>query len=378
MDLQLLTSAEIFALYRQALKLLEGSLFNEVAEILARFRAAEQAAPSPVAESARRLLALRLSLRQNHLIEDADLIERLDPREEWLKAERAFVLGLHAFHWGRFEGGATHFAEATRWLKSADWSERIALAAYNAYIGRLNAGTWNSIEERVLQLKPVEVLAHEQGCRRTKALVARQMSYFLHDLEALESARHRILEAVEYFQVFGPASDAHLALLQAADISLDMGEHVRAREFAAQVLAPLDSRVLFPFAYIQSRLQSTSVDPKDFSVVGDVWRWKWERRQHPQETTVSLRWDRRRHCLVLGPQTVPFREGGKEALLLQYLMNQPASKNALIEFLWPEAGDSWTLENRLHKLISRLNQKVPSLIIYDGRVYRCALKVVAS
>jgi DNA-binding SARP family transcriptional activator len=64
-----------------------------------------------------------------------------------------------------------------------------------------------------------------------------------------------------------------------------------------------------------------------------------------------------------------------EGRVLRLLTEQPRSKAYLCEVLWPEECENTALDNRLHRVISRLNKRVPGLIVLRDGVYLTSFPV---
>lgn len=348
---------ELETKHRRTLKFIESTLYSEAANELEDLRHQSVEFLDQRAETSRRVLTLRMMIRQGHQYDDAGFLKNLKLESDWQKAEWNFVSGLMAFHAGDFNQGVECFSQAAEGYASAGWMDRVPLALFNAYIGRLNRGDFASTHEQITYLNQVRAMADQ--CERTKALIARQMSYFLQEQEAHRAALNEIKLSIEFFGMLGPISDYHLARLQAADLALALGESDRARLELDYVQPPFDARVKFPFAYVRARLDGDSLDPADFEVRSEFWILKW--KKHFAATSMSSE---------IELSAIGCKPNSREALILKILTDGPATKTHLIERLWPELADSWTLENRFHKQISRMNAKNPGLIEFDGKRYR--------
>ena len=75
-------------------------------------------------------------------------------------------------------------------------------------------------------------------------------------------------------------------------------------------------------------------------------------------------------------RTIPVQHNNLEGKLIQLLIQSGSSKTLICEKLWPESCSVGHLDNRLHRLVSRLNTKSGmSLVQFDGKLYHLALNV---
>ncbi|HAR41048.1 MAG TPA: hypothetical protein DCS07_00175 [Bdellovibrionales bacterium] len=59
-----------------------------------------------------------------------------------------------------------------------------------------------------------------------------------------------------------------------------------------------------------------------------------------------------------------------EGRLIKMLNQEKSTKSLLIETIWPGQSNLELLDNRLHRMISRLNKKLDDGIEFDGKYYR--------
>jgi tetratricopeptide (TPR) repeat protein len=383
--------------YRSLLDLLEGGDCEAAAARLRDLRVPESS--STATEVMRRLVAVRLALKQSLAREDLPERAMVVAEAPWLMAEWDFVKGLECFHAGAFAKGATYFARAELSFDRLGMHSRAFLASYNAQIGRTYASETQAHDTELramtsLQGRAKEALAEagpdSANIRKVLAMIHRQKAAIFETASTSESPRlnaalNELDRAIEIFEIDGPRSDYHLTLLHAADLSLDLGDEKAARTYFEYVLPPLDTRVEFPHAFLVWRLRGRTEEPLDldsFTLVPPVWKERYEGLRSKALATArpAFTWDPMSGRL-LGPssnQRWTLRGASLEGALVRLLTKGSASKARLIETLWPESSELETLDHRLHQLVSRLNRKIPGLVIFDGHHYRLSAPVEMS
>jgi hypothetical protein len=73
-------------------------------------------------------------------------------------------------------------------------------------------------------------------------------------------------------------------------------------------------------------------------------------------------WDTGKNQLQVGTSEFAFKVGSLEHRLVASLAQGPISKALLSERLWPSFSNLRLLDNRLHRLISRVNKKIGGVI----------------
>ena len=170
------------------------------------------------------------------------------------------------------------------------------------------------------------------------------------------------------------------------------------RSFFERVVPPVEVRVEFPLAWISWRLaggRSGSLAPPDpgiYEFVSPYWLDKLRNhfsthdkpggRPDAREpgSNRTLTWN-----LMTGDMHDE-RSGSRhliktaslEGRLLRALMRARSSKALLSEILWPEQHMVRAVDDRFHRLVSRLNKKLGNVIEFDGQFYRLNVEVIPS
>ncbi|OFZ21047.1 MAG: hypothetical protein A2X94_06865 [Bdellovibrionales bacterium GWB1_55_8] len=374
-----LRSSELSAIYYSLVEMILQGRYEATAEALNQLRRG-----SPFThddnEAIRRLIAARLAIKQGDAGEDTSWLDIPVPENSWLAAEKEIVKGHWEYHLQNFPMGITHFKEAERQFKNLGMLDREFLSAFNQIIGEVSGPSQLPPLQQIDQLRQLEIRVRQHlekvGCVRVQALIHRQKSHAFEDLTLFHAAVEEISKAIQILELHGPASDYQLALLQAADLSLDLGDQFRGRTFFEYVIPPLDKRVEFPHAYIAWRLGGPLPEQSNFEILPGGWKEKFEKlrasltpdNSTPHEWTWNLTSGEIQSPELLKP--IQLKPASLEGRLVQMLTRNKATKNLLIESFWPGQSDRQLLDNRLHRMISRLNKKLSNLIEFDGKSYR--------
>jgi hypothetical protein len=211
-------------------------------------------------------------------------------------------------------------------------------------------------------------------------MIYRQKAHAFEDLNRLHASLEEISKAISIFEINGPMSDYQLALIHAADICLDLGDEFKSRTFFEYVIAPVDARVAFPLAFVHWRLGGPIPDKDNFSIIPGGWKEKFDKlilKTEKFNENIQLIWTQKTGHIV-GPlftQSIIIKPASFEGRLIRLLTQERATKNFLIEALWPLQSEVQLLDNRLHRLISRLNKKLNDQIVYDGKYYTLQIKL---
>jgi tetratricopeptide (TPR) repeat protein len=388
-----MSMSEMQTVYLSALSWLEAGRQEQVASLLETWRkeiSSLQHSTDPASkanawmlERMRRLLSIRLAMKNGMEVPNIEnLLDAKSVADDFLKAEYLMALGLYCFNRGNYLDGYPHFELAETHFDLANRPDRALFAAYNRYIGLLNSGRITPEQESSCLLE-LEQKARRLNQEKALAWILRQKSYFLQGQAKPSGALAMIDEAIQLLIKQGPLSDLHLAYLQAADCLLDLKRPMDARARFEMIMGTVDSRVKFPIRYIEERLGASpgDLDPRDFGEVSPLWREKWQKHFSRSEEDVGsnsqvYRWSLKNGDLNIGQKTLPaVPPGTMEGRVLRLLTEQPRSKAYLCEVLWPEECENTALDNRLHRVISRLNKRVPGLIVLRDGVYLTSFPV---
>jgi tetratricopeptide (TPR) repeat protein len=367
------------ALYLELLEQVTQGAYHAVAKRLSELRKSEV---SNSLESVRRLISARISIKKGVSTEDLTWLKGLTAEHSWVGAEAQFVLALGLYHMDQFVEGRKRFDEAKARFEQLGLHDRIALCQFNSLIGRISTDDAPGASEQLAELNLIaqQLIGHSDlGSKRVLALVRRQKAHVYEDVGHLNASLREIIAAIKIFSEIGPSSDFHLALLHAADLCLDLNKERRAQVFLEQVLDPVDSRVEFPLAFIKWRLggEEPVIGPNTALPTG--WREKFTRLLNQQSPTLAPKmvpayiWDAETSLIYRSDNdesVLPLRRDSIEGKLIRLLSQAKMSKHLLIEALWPEHVSIHHIDNRLHRLVTRVNKKFGGkFIVFDGQFY---------
>jgi tetratricopeptide (TPR) repeat protein len=378
------TNDSYWLLYSDLLDQVTLGAFHRVSEKLSEMRKNES---DRALENIRRLISARIAIRKGASADELTWLEALTSDSSWFGAEAQFVLGLNDFHAERFFEGRQRFEIAKEKFMEMRRIDRAALAEYNAFIGRVREGALAGAAEQIAELSLIANRLSGQddlGSKRVLAMVRRQKAHAYEDEGHLNASLKEIIAAIRIFADTGPVSDHHLALLHAADLCLDLDNKRRARIFLEHVIEPVENRVMFPLAFIKWRLGGDMPVLSSFSTLPPGWKEKFERLSRSTEADETkppprFIWEIENGVVRWEADDAPgllFRAESLEGKLVRLLAQSKMSKHLLIEALWPEHVSVHHIDNRLHRLIGRINKKFGvKLVVFDGNFYRLNLDV---
>lgn len=353
--------------YLQALAAIEASQFDRAAEIVRTWRLQIENAIENLSwmEDLRRLISARLALKAGHSQQTIEqLLERPSIQDPFVMAEYHFVRGLFYFQTDQSLKGAEEFDIAASLYLVAKKPEKALLARYNRYVGKINADQLEFLDQYEV-LNELEKEALSIHATKALAWILRQKSYLFQAQGRFAAALSFIQEAAQIFKIHGPISDYQLAVLQAADCYLELGKSLEAQGEFEKLLGNIDARVEFARDYILARLEQRELNLNHYSVRPPVWEKKWKSKQQ-QSSPQFGHWNLSSGELKINSENIKIKLSSKEGSLLRILMQNKRSKSSICEMLWPEQAETLTLDNRLHKLLSRLNKKIELVIYKDG------------
>lgn len=357
--------------------------YEDLTESLNNLRDPELAKNEEV-EFVRRLITVRLSMKRGDPGDNISWLKLDKHKDSWIFAERMLVEGHWNYYLQLYDVGIQCFLEAEKCFKNLKMDSREFVSAFNAIIGEISGPKNLAPQDQLEKLRSLElkVLSHldKPDCSRVLAMIYRQKAHAFEDLNRLHASLEEISKAIPIFELNGPLSDYHLALLHAADICLDLDNQFKAKSFFEYVISPVDVRVEFPLAFIKWRLGGLIPDKIFFSILPGGWIDKFEKLSlgvAGQIVISEWKWDLITGDLInpSSSKTINIKLASLEGRLLKMLSQERATKNLLIETLWPEQNEAHLLDNRLHRLISRLNKKIDESVIYDGKYYTLQIKL---
>ncbi len=382
----------LYTLYSELLQLMDRGRFEEISVRIRELRKNEVLAEDQ--EALRRLISSRISIFKGQPPDEIRLSPASNARNPWIAGESAMVEGVHRFHQGKDLEGSLLFEEAARIFESIGMTDRQMIAAYNAVIGKVNGDFFPDLASQLDALGELEktIRHHPDAASAFSALasVLRQKCYVYQEQGRLHAALHEVNESIPLFRDYGTQSDHHLALLQAADLAIDIHELLLARQYFERVVPPVEVRVEFPLALIAWRLglstknPTSPPDPRGFEFVSPFWTDKLRRHtSNPvdakgtgstsgTEVSAVLFWNLESgnlHDAQTGTH-YSIKVASLEGKLLRALMRGRSSKALLSEILWPEQYQVRAMDDRFHRLVSRINKKLGNVIAFDGQFYR--------
>ncbi len=366
---------KLFTHYEKLVTLVEKGLYEDLSIDLRAFRQENLLISSQLRDEIqllKNLISLRLALKTGGYI-DLDSVITTHTDHPFLLGEALFVQGLLHFQTGLYQPGSQCFSQAETHYRVAGRIHKALLSKYNYFIGRLNVNLIDTKEHAFQELKEIENEATQEHSKKALGLVWRQKSYLFHEIGHTHAALCEAEKAIKILEFNGLLSDYQLALIQAADCAMDLEDPHKAKLYMEYVISPIDTRVKFPLAYLQARIFGNVIDPKWFDIVVPYWRLKFEKhfikKQAPLEINYSWKQKSGKLQDPCSKKLINIQPRSLEGRLLNCLIHQKCSKSLLCEVLWPDHCNVYHLDNRLHKLISRLNKKSVPLIQFDGKFY---------
>lgn len=379
--------------YNQILSLIEKGFYEEASQRLREIRKGMQLPSSNTEDNTLHvfsiLLSSRIAMKGGLLPDHIHHIQTQSIKDDFLRGEINFVKGLYYFNQSKMKEGAECFLEAYKNFKASTKPERMGLARYNYIIGKSYEP---NIDPHWLFTELRELESEIQGEKNHKlhGVILRQKSYLYKEQGRYQAAKTEALASISLLEIHGAHSDYHLALLNLVDISLELKDQTAAEEALERVMPPFDPRVAFPLSYFQHRLKITPLDfsIQKFSCPHFLMRYKdWQSSQPlqammPTPVKTSLRsneselpqvqsnlestesslthwkWNSSMGVLHSTSQTFSFKKHSMEKKLVDNIFAEPISKELLSERLWPGFSEVKLLDNRLHRLISRVNKKI--------------------
>lgn len=379
--------------YREVLTLIEKGLYEEASQQLRNIRQIIEF-PSTTDEQKRWqllsvLLSSRIALKGGLFPDHIQHIQTNSVMDPFLRGELNFVKGLYHFNKGEMPEGTDCFAEAYQSFILCNKVDRYLIARYNYLIGRSH-GKDTHPHWLFAEFRDLEGQAETAQNQKIVGLVLRQKSMLYKEQQRWTPAKMDGLKAVHWLEIYGAYSDYQMALLNMVDIYLALDEKKEAEELLERVIPPLDPRVIFPLSYFQHRLAGSPLALHSLSLSCPHFReryeaWKAEQpptsitavSQPPQDQPVAaegFNWNPLTGELLINNQCFRFRLNSMEKMLIDNVIRSPISKSFLSERLWPGYSEVHLLDNRLHRLVSRVNKKIGGFILYTNGQYSLNLE----
>ncbi len=329
------------------------------------------------------LLSFRLTLHSGILPKSFINIQIETISNLYIKGEFYFVNGLYLFHINKMQEGAIYFFYAAEIFKQIAKNDRFYVSQYNYIIGKSyepNISThWLLTEIRKLE---EELQSNPTQHQKILGVCLRQKSYLYKDLKHFQAAFDEGLKSAQLLEIYGSQSDYQLSLINLCEISLEQTNLDNAKLYLQKIIPPMDPRVQFPYHFFKHRtfnvplnLEMLNHSCPHFLERFNIWKksHKIKFRNTKNEPQTQNNWNALTGELTLNQEVIKFKQASLEFKLLQSIHKGPISKELLCERLWPEYSQIHLLDNRLHRLISRLNKKTNGLIEFKNGSYHFSL-----
>lgn len=366
--------------YDKSLKNLLKSSHKDALTHIRDLRDAESATQEKVLEQ--KLMSFRLAIKiGNGTFLDENELRVESVHSKFLQAEAYFVKALILTHKEKLRGASDSFLQASELYLVEGMNEKSLLSRFNSLIAIANAGTISHQEELNLCSEILQS-ARDEDTVKIQALCLRQKSYCYFASERFLAALEEVKEVIKLFEMHGPVSDYHLALIHAADCCLEAGDEEQAKLYLDYLPAQVDTRVEFPRAYVMAKLKQEILDESHFGDINSHWRARHKKHLAKQsvQSGKALRkayWDMKTHRIIGEDRKLlgKIKPNSLEGSLLKILMKGPHSKELLCEVLWPDFSQSHNLDDRFFRLKSRLQQKLGNILIFDGQNYLLSVNI---
>jgi tetratricopeptide (TPR) repeat protein len=334
------------------------------------------------------LLAARVALKSGLIPENIATLETSLNTSAFLSGEINMLKGIVNYQSGNLKEGREYFAQAQKFFQNSTHKSKELLCWYNLLIGDTHLMK-KSLHEFLIEFRKLELEAESIAQYRILGLVYRQKSYLYKENNKINAAFHEAEKSIKYLELYCAASDFHLGLLNITEILIELGQSESAKSYYEMILEPLDRRVQFPKAYVESRLfkNPISEENQDQSCPHFLGRHSlWLSRQNESqqldlsvvtghnsskvEELVVVSSDHEKLYVQLNNTRLALKRYCLESKLIEILKSGPQSKLLICEKLWPEYSDTHHLDNRLHRLVSRINKKIEGLVLYSAKTYK--------
>lgn len=361
--------------YWKVLKSIEGSQLAAASKLLREFR--HQSGSDGRYIFLRSLLSARIAMKDGNFdLQPNQFDPEAAPTTE-LRAEALMIKAMLENNRGNYDASAENFLAAAKSYSQCQREDRELLALFNHQITRM--GSQITLEEQLDELRSIEKRALAGNHKRVLNLIRRHKSFLYYDHGKFRPALSEVRKTIQYFELNGPKSDYHIALLHAADCCIDLGRAEAAKTYLEYILGDLEARVRFPFHYVNAKLEGKKIEFEKFPLVTEYWKKRALRGMQMIHSSVeqpSMIWRRSKNQLeFLDGKKAILKPASLEGKLIEMLSHSRSSKQLISERLWPEHSELFVLDNRLHRLVSRVNKKFCGIIGFDGFYYSLAQRL---
>lgn len=330
------------------------------------------------------LLAARIALKSGNIPQNVESLQLNRDTNSFIAGEIHLVKGITNYQSGKMTEGMKDYFAARKYFEKSGHKDKELLAWYNVLIGETHVEK-KSLKEYLADFRTLEVEAEKFAQNRILGLIQRQKSYFYKDAGKYNAALFEAEKSLRFLELHCAASDFQLGLLNIVDILIELNRHREAMKYMEMILEPVDKRVQFPLAYFKSRLLGSELvlGSQEQSCPHFLFRYnEWKNKSCPgnsvavanskSDSALKFRLviDDENAIISLGDTEFVLRKDCLETKLIEILTSGPHGKSLICEKLWPEYSEVQHLDNRLHRLVSRLNKKTNGLIVYSDRTYK--------
>ena len=343
-----------------------------------RLRRAERR--DPLEEMALKLLSVRMALKSGNV--DVDSIPVSAPangaEERFFSGEAHVVNALIDLNRERPQKAHESFLASAEIFSELGLAQKALMGRFNALVARCEYDE-SFVESNVrFELTRLMAEADRAGERKIRALCARHLSYLLLDEGKYQASLETARIAEEIFLDLGPISDHSLVLAH-----MSLCHHLLADQESARAKLELiprsgDHRLLFPIAVLRFLLFGEAPREEDFAYQSGRWQENFERYALAARASRKLAWDQKSTVIFDGGSIVGrVRPASREGFLLRLLSDAPRSRVWLLSALWPGITDQELLEDRLVKLMKRIDGKLggDGAIVLEAGVYRLGVEL---
>ncbi|MGZ3774844.1 MAG: hypothetical protein ACXVCY_06520 [Pseudobdellovibrionaceae bacterium] len=370
-------------LYEKILERIYAGLYEQAADDIRQLREESSFTWNADLTLMQNLLAARIALKSGNIPASVESLQIGSGTNAFLGGEVCLVKGIVAYQSGHMLEGMQNYSLAKDYFSKSGHKDKELLAWYNNLIGDTHI-TERPLQEALQMFRPLESQAERFSQQRILGLVRRQKSYFYKEQSKYNAALLEAERGLSALELSCATSDYHLGLLNICEILLELQRPLDAEKYFEMILFPLDKRVQFPFAFIESRLRNKKIDLscQEQSCPHFLYRFnRWNKlvnEKSPangsimdeEDSLIIKEIDDDSIEIVFNKTSHVMKKSVLEFKLIENLAIGPHPKSLLCEKLWPEYSDIEHLDNRLHRLVSRINKKIDGLILYEDKRYK--------
>ena len=293
------------------------------------------------------LCKLRLEIRESRTNEKLikDMLPYLEEETIW-QGELAFVIAFSYAKGHLYPKAKIYFKLAHQELKKAG-VKRKSLLAFQNYV----AVEYLLYPEKI-QLAEHKFLAkesHKLGFNNLEALAYLNLSYLYFKINALNVSLKECLKAEKLMIEDTGLSQYWLIKSHKAYLYIKLGRIIEAKESIEELRLSKHKSIEETTKLLGTLVDGNHLKDIDFDALCKVWQSRFVEEKE----------------FVKRPKL-----GKLEQELIRFIAEGPCDKFEIIENLYGNSVDIYSLENRFKRLIGRTRKKVPGLIIFEDGKYR--------